>query len=138
MSVSHSQPVHDALRRALFGLNDAIDLYWSEGRTDGQVKNICYWQFKAKEALALPEEASTAAGEWLPVALYPDDDSIVLVANPDEGRLPVVAWKVEDKWFRYDLSEREPLDPQPTIWTEWPKLPKASSVSRPDSNTQAD
>lgn len=40
------------IRDALIGLNDAIDLYWNEGRTEGQIKNICYWQFKAKEALA--------------------------------------------------------------------------------------
>ena len=43
-------------REALMGLNDAIDLYWNEGRTDGQAKNICYWQLRAKHALALIEQ----------------------------------------------------------------------------------
>lgn len=70
---------------------------------------------------------------WLPVYLYPDDNSIVLVANPDEGRMPVVAWKIEDKWFKYDLTERGPLDPQPTLWTTWPKLPKAALSPSPTS-----
>ena len=47
------------IKDALIGLNDAIDLYWNEGRTEGQVKNICYWQFKAKEALAQGPDTST-------------------------------------------------------------------------------
>ncbi len=49
----------DPIKAALIGLNDAIDLYWNEGRTEGQVKNICYWQFKAKEALAQGPDTST-------------------------------------------------------------------------------
>jgi len=49
----------DPIKAALIGLNDAIDLYWNEGRTEGQVKNICYWQFKAKEALTQCPDTST-------------------------------------------------------------------------------
>lgn len=37
---------------ALMGLNAAVDGYWNGGRTDETVKLICYWQLKAKEALA--------------------------------------------------------------------------------------
>lgn len=72
--------------------------------------------------------AVTDGREWFPVALYPDDNSVVLAANPDEGRLPVIAWKVEDTWYPYDLRETKALDPQPTLWTQWPRLPKGNST----------
>lgn len=74
-------------------------------------------------------EELTKALEWQPVGAYPNDNSIVLVANPDEGTLPVIGWKVEDTWYHQDWREKKPLDPQPTIWMAWPKMPRGSMVS---------
>lgn len=74
---------------------------------------------------------------WEPAAEYPDDNSVVLTANPDEGTLPVIAWKVEDTWYHHDLRQTKPLDPQPTIWLRWPKMPRALAIPRPSSNSEA-
>ena len=80
-------------------------------------------------ALKSRVEELTKALEWQPIETYPNDNSIVLTANPDEGTLPVVSWKVEDTWYHQDLRQKKPLDPQPTLWMAWPKMPRASMMS---------
>lgn len=48
-----AQAVPDPIRAALIGINGAIDDYWNDA-TDSNIKLICYWQFKSREALAEP------------------------------------------------------------------------------------
>ena len=83
---------------------------------------------KVTELSARPGSVAQASG-WQPIDTYPNDNSVVLVANPDEGTLPVIAWKVEDLWYHQDIMKKIPLDPQPTLWMAWPKMPRAGAVS---------
>lgn len=61
---------------------------------------------------------------WQSIETGPIDEP-VLVAHPQEGRLPVIAWKIEDSWWEFGPYGRE-LRPQPTVWLRWPKLQRPS------------
>lgn len=60
--------------------------------------------------------------EWQTIETAPDQEE-VLVANPESGRLPVIARKIEGEWFLIDVRMPR-LRPPPTHWTRWPKLPR--------------
>lgn len=60
--------------------------------------------------------------DWQPIESAPSDE-YVLVAHPAEGRLPVIAMKIEDGWFQ-PIQYHARLRPDPTHWMRWPKMPR--------------
>lgn len=64
--------------------------------------------------------------DWQPISLAPADE-VVLVANPDEGRMPVIAWRVGSDWWQFGIYGQK-LRPDPTIWCRWPTMPKPDTV----------
>ena len=66
---------------------------------------------------------------WNEIKTAPANET-VLVCNPNEGRVPVVAKRVGSEWlnigavpvgYRGDQTPR--LYPTPTHWMHWPEMP---------------
>lgn len=85
-----------------------------------------------------PEVSSrTETAGWQPIESAVADH-VVLVCNPDEGTLPVVAMKVEDTWYQHDLRGTA-LTPAPKFWMRWPKMPRSTeAVAETDADAQRD
>lgn len=66
--------------------------------------------------------------DWQPIDTAPDR-KIVLVCNPDEGFVPVIAKKVSGTWFNVGLipvgrsTADFHLDPLPLFWMPIPEMP---------------
>lgn len=81
---------------------------------------------KAAAALAAQQDGVREA--WQPIETA-ENDNVVWVCNPNEGTLPVLAWKIENTWYEYGVYGKQ-LRPMPTYWMKWPKLPKVSAVEQ--------
>lgn len=107
----------------------------------GQIPTSLSASFRAKwieRKESDPEGTSrTETAGWQPIESAVADH-VVLVCNPDEGTLPVVAMKVEDTWYQHDLRGTA-LTPAPKFWMRWPKMPRSTeAVADTDADAQRD
>lgn len=76
---------------------------------------------------------------WEEIVTAPANE-IVLVCNPKEGNIPVIAKRIGQQWHNigaivvgYRAGQTPYLKPSPTHWMRWPSMPQAA-----DSDTLPD
>ena len=74
---------------------------------------------------------------WNEIETAPANETI-LVCNPKEGNVPVVAKRVGRDWHNigavlvgYRVAQTPYLVPAPTHWMRWPEMPSSDSVDAP-------